>query len=87
MSGRARPEDPLATWCQARLECCTGRAETRHHLAGRLRSAAVPDPDAEDWTRDLCSACHRWVHANPRKARELDLMRSRLRVPYLEDES
>lgn len=58
---RARPDEPLATWCEARLEVCTGRATCRHHR--KLRSQGGTD-DATN-TTDLCDRCHEYVHANP----------------------
>jgi len=65
VSGRARPDEPLATWCEAQVDgVCTGRAEHRHHV--RRRSQGGTD-DASN-TRDLCGACHGWVHAHPAKA-------------------
>lgn len=89
MSGRARPQDPLETWCEARIPGhCEGRAVLRHHLAGRLKSPTLPDPDAASNTRDLCNQCHLWAHANPQKAYERDLLRKRLSgVPYIEEEN
>lgn len=62
MSGRARPAEPLADWCEARLAHCEGRASHRHHR--RMRSQGGSD-DATN-TTDLCGACHRQIHANPR---------------------
>lgn len=61
-SGRARPDEPLAVWCAARIEgVCTGRATHRHH---RLMRSAGGDDSAGN-TSDLCADCHRFVHANP----------------------
>ena len=61
-SGRARPDEPLADWCEARIEgVCTGRAAHRHHI--RRRSQGGTD-DASN-TTDICSDCHQHVHANP----------------------
>lgn len=78
MTGRARPGEPLADWCEARLDVCTGRAVLRHHLAGRVKSPTLPDPDAASNTVDLCHPCHVWVHAHPARSYELGLMRKRL---------
>src|SRR3546814_5152843 len=52
--GRARPGEPLATWCEVgRAECCTGRAEHRHHR--RLRSQGGSDDRSEEHTSELQS--------------------------------
>lgn len=60
--GRARPADPLASWCAAQISgVCTGRAEHRHH---KLPRSAGGDDTPEN-TTDLCGACHRYVHAHP----------------------
>lgn len=62
MTGRARPEDPLAPWCEAQVpRVCTGRATCRHH---RLRRAHGGGDEVEN-TADLCDACHEHVHRNP----------------------
>ena len=62
MSGRARPNEPLADWCEARLLYCEGRATCRHHR--KLRSAGGTD---DAWnTVDLCGNCHRQIHSEPR---------------------
>lgn len=59
---RARPSEPLAEWCRARVEgVCTGRAECRHH---KLRRSQGGTDDPAN-TADLCDACHAHVHANP----------------------
>lgn len=61
-SGRARPGEPLATWCAAQIEgVCEGRATHRHH---RLMRSQGGGDEAEN-TSDLCAPCHRFVHANP----------------------
>jgi hypothetical protein len=62
MSGRARPDEPLADWCEARLEDCYGRAAHRHHR--KLRKQGGTD-DAVN-TRDICGSCHKYIHLNPR---------------------
>ena len=67
-SRRTRPAVPLAAWCEARLDVCTGRAEHRHHVI--LRSQGGEHGP----TKDLCHACHGWVHANPNAARALGLI-------------
>lgn len=71
VSGRARPDEPLATWCEAQVDgVCTGRAEHRHHV--RRRSQGGGD-DASN-TRDLCGRCHEHVHRNPEWAYEAGLL-------------
>jgi len=36
-NGRARPDEPLADWCQVAVAgVCTGRAQTRHHKLRRV---------------------------------------------------
>ena len=61
-SGRARPDEPLADWCQAQIpEWCSGRASHRHHVKRRSQGGT----DDVSNTRDLCSSCHEFVHANP----------------------
>jgi hypothetical protein len=69
MTGRARASEPLLDFCQARVEnVCTGRAQVRHHLKGRLvpRGVTLDDPEHPDnQTKDLCDPCHRFVHAHP----------------------
>lgn len=45
-----------------------------HHIAGR----GGHDPHRLSNLALLCPACHRWVHANPKAAREAGLMRTRL---------
>lgn len=65
LRGRARPDEPLATYCQVgRVGVCTGRAEVRHHI--RRRSQGGTD-DASN-TIDICDADHRWIHEHPSKA-------------------
>jgi len=60
-SQRLEPERPLATWCELQLAGCQGRATHRHE---RKRRAQGGD-GSEANTRDLCHACHAWVHAHP----------------------
>jgi len=60
--GRARPDEPLATWCEiGRAGVCTGRAEHRHH---RLPRSAGGSDDASN-TLDTCGACHAFAHSRP----------------------
>ena len=62
---RARPDEPLADWCEAAIDgVCTGRAEHRHHVL--LRSAGGGDEAAN--TLDVCSADHRYIHDHPTQA-------------------
>jgi len=60
--GMARPDEPLAMWCEVgRVGTCTGRAEHRHHRL--LRSQGGTDEQAN--TLDTCRACHDLIHARP----------------------
>lgn len=64
--GRARPDEPLADWCQVAVAgVCQGRATNRHH---KLRRGQLGRDDAEN-TLDVCgtgtSGCHGHIHANP----------------------
>jgi hypothetical protein len=70
--GRAEPERPMATWCEAAIELvCTGRATHRHHVIRRSQGGG----HGAESTADLCSECHRHVHENPAWAREQGLLR------------
>lgn len=63
--GMARPDEPLATYCEvARVDICTGRAEHRHHKLMRSQGGT----DEASNTVDTCGVCHAWIHANPSKA-------------------
>jgi hypothetical protein len=58
---RARPDEPLATWCEAAIPAvCTDRAEHRHHILRRAQGGT----DGAENTFDLCRACHDYVHRN-----------------------
>lgn len=71
VTGRARPDEPLATWCEAAIDdVCTGRAVHRHHVRRRSQGGTN---DATN-TRDLCMPCHEWIHAHPAKAYDLGLL-------------
>ena len=71
-AGRARPDEPLATWCEAQIGgVCTGRAEHRHHVLTRGRGGT---DEASD-TLDVCSADHSWIHAHPVEATERGFLR------------
>ena len=56
------------------IEHCTREMTDVHHIAGRGGS----QPHRLSNLVGLCAEHHRWVHANPEKARDLGLMRSRL---------
>jgi len=61
-NGRARPDEPLADWCQVAVAgVCTGRAQTRHH---KLRRSQGGGDEAEN-TVDACNPCHSHLHMNP----------------------
>lgn len=66
MAGRARPNDPLAAWCEIQTVVCEGRATERHH---RLRRSQGGGDEWEN-TLDLCRSCHLWVHQHPQWAYE-----------------
>lgn len=61
-------------WCEAMVLGCTGRAEQTHHIEGR----GGDDPHRLENLKVMCAHCHRWTHDNPRRARNLGLMRSRM---------
>lgn len=61
---RARPDDALAENCQAVTVACTGRAEVRHHKAGRGKPGTAAAVELDKLTLDVCDACHRWIHAH-----------------------
>jgi hypothetical protein len=65
-SGRARPDEQLATWCEAATSACAGRAEHRHHKRGRVGVGC----DDRDATLDVCVACHQFIHGNPAESYE-----------------
>lgn len=71
---RARPDEPLATWCEAHIDgVCAGRAVHRHHR--RIRAQGGTDDAAN--TADLCGACHEHIHRNPAWAYEHGWLRRR----------
>ena len=51
--------------CEFGIEkVCTGRAEHNHHkLLRRFKGA-------DEFTADICSACHRYVHDHPTESYE-----------------
>ena len=59
--GRARPNDPLAEFCEAQLPVCLGAASCRHHKVRRSQGGG----DGPESTADLCATCHVYIHANP----------------------
>lgn len=72
MSGRARPDEPLADWCEARFFGCYGRATDRHHVLRRSHGGG----DERENTRDLCRWCHlEVIHRNPAMAYEQGWMK------------
>ena len=60
---RARPDEPLASWCEVRIPgLCVGRATDRHH---RLPRSAGGSDEASN-TADSCNPCHiQGIHGNP----------------------
>lgn len=57
--------------CEGRVPgVCTGRAEHVHHV--KLRGQGGGNELGN--LRHLCNACHRWVHANIKKARARGLL-------------
>lgn len=70
--GRARPDEPLATWCEAAIDgVCTGRPSDRHHIIPRGPGSS---DDATN-TMDVCRACHRHIEANRVWARSVGFLR------------
>lgn len=62
---------------QGCCEYCLRAAMTEvHHIAGR----GGPDPHRLDNLVGLCRPCHNRAHQNPEWAREVGLMRSRVRL-------
>lgn len=74
--GRARPDEPLAEWCEAQIAgVCLGRAEVRHHIIRR-----GPGSSDEAWnTLDICgdAGCHGHIHRNITWAKARGYLRSR----------
>jgi hypothetical protein len=71
-SHRARPDEPLATWCEAHLRDCTGRATDRHHRLPRAQGGG----DEAANTIDVCRSCHiDGIHGHPAEAYALGLLR------------
>lgn len=73
--GRARPDEPLATWCEAAIDgVCTGRATARHHVIPR-----GPGSSDEAWnTLDVCDpGCHTRIHSHPEWAYEAGFLAHR----------
>lgn len=65
-------------WCELRLPGCLGGATDPSHRktqkAGGRHGAAKVEHDQLSDVMDACRACHRWVHARVREAREMGLM-------------
>jgi hypothetical protein len=81
MSRRARPNDPLATWCQARIEgVCEGRAIHRHHILRRSQGGS----DGASNTVDICNGCHHYIHGHPAWSYENGWLRRRATGTELE---
>lgn len=50
--------------------CCRNRKTEPHHMHGRTGHFLC----ARHFIIPLCRRCHRWVHGNPKKAKELGLL-------------
>jgi len=60
-SKRARPNDPLAQWCEVAIPgVCTGEAQHRHHIVRRGQGGG----DERANTLDICHRCHGHIHGN-----------------------
>lgn len=58
-SGRARPDEPIRTWCEALIPgVCNLRAAHRHHKRRRGQGGS----DDRCNTMDVCAACHDAIH-------------------------
>lgn len=57
-------------WCELRLSGCLGRATDKAHRVGE----GVGGPWSPSNILDSCRVCHRWCHANPAAAKDLNLM-------------
>lgn len=68
--GRARPDEPLATWCEI---CGLNLADQRHHILRRSAGGT----DDRDNTLDVCLPCHHHIHANPAASYEAGYLRKR----------
>lgn len=55
--------------CEARLPGCNLSASDIHHKHGRVGELYLDDTEYIA----LCRNCHRWIHDNPAKAKELNL--------------
>ncbi len=65
-SKRLDPGRPLATWCEAKIDGCFGRAVLRHE---KLRRSQGGKGNPEN-TMDLCAFCSLYIHDHPAWARE-----------------
>ena len=55
--------------CKAKQACQSARTKDVHHMAGRGKNLN----NVDTWL-PVCRACHDWIHANARKARDLNLL-------------
>jgi hypothetical protein len=55
--------------CEARLPGCNLSASDIHHKHGRVGDLYLDDTEYIA----LCRNCHRWIHDNPAKAKDLNL--------------
>lgn len=59
--------------CEARFsEQCEGRGVEAHHIVRRSQGG-TDDPVDMVW---LCTCCHTEIHANPKRAKAVGLLRS-----------
>jgi hypothetical protein len=57
--------------CKAAIPgVCTGLTYDVHHKGGRENDLLLYQP----WWLATCRMCHEWIHANPKEARELNLL-------------
>lgn len=73
--GRARPDEPLASWCEVGYpRICAGRATDRHHILPRSAGGT----DEADNTVDCCNPCHiDGIHGHPEWAYKVGFLRRR----------
>jgi len=57
--------------CQAAISgVCTGLTHDVHHKGDRENDLLLYQP----WWLATCRMCHKWIHAHPKEARELNLL-------------
>jgi len=57
--------------CQAAIPgVCTGLTHDVHHKGDRENDLLLYQP----WWLATCRMCHKWIHAHPKEARELNLL-------------